>query len=135
MKDRKIPEAKATTRAAQMLAEMLAFVRHPEYYQQGEQTVILQKVCISYSRLLSSTLLASKLRFTAGAPPLPLSSAKFIPKGSRSPRTARNQTHSTLQSPRSRFSYCVYPRFYRTRPICSRRTRQCRSATQAWDRH
>jgi len=78
----KIPEAKANTRAAQMLAEMLAIVCHPEYYQQGEQTVTLQKVCVSDSRLLSSTLPASKLRFT-GAPSLPLSSAKFIPEGSK----------------------------------------------------
>ena len=37
-----IPNAKANTRAAQMLAEMLGIVCHPEYYQQGEQTVIPQ---------------------------------------------------------------------------------------------
>jgi len=37
----KMPEAKANTRAAQMLAEMLAIVCQPEYYQQGEQTVTL----------------------------------------------------------------------------------------------
>jgi hypothetical protein len=65
----KIPEGKANIRAAQMLAEMLAIVCHPEYSQQGEQTVALRKVCISDSRLLSSTLLASKLRFI-GAPSL-----------------------------------------------------------------
>src|SRR5438876_11545233 len=83
--EQNIPDAKANTRAAQMLAEMLAIVCHPEYYQQGEQTVTLQKACMSDSRLLSFTLLVSKLRFT-GLPSLPLSSAKFIPVASQIPR-------------------------------------------------
>jgi len=45
--EQKIPEAKANARAAQMLAEMLAIVCHPEYYQQGEQTVIHINLCMS----------------------------------------------------------------------------------------
>ena len=46
IQEQKLSEAKANARAAQMLAEMLAIVCHPEYYQQGEQTVIHGK-CIS----------------------------------------------------------------------------------------
>jgi len=72
-----MPEAKANTRAAQMLAEMLAIVCQPEYYQQGEQTVTLWKGCLSDWRLLLSTSPVLKRRFT-GQPSLPLSSAKFI---------------------------------------------------------
>jgi len=41
--EQNIPDAKANTRAAQMLAEMLAIVCHPKYYQQGDQTVTLRK--------------------------------------------------------------------------------------------
>lgn len=41
--EQNISDAKANTRAAQMLTEMLVIVCHPEYYQQGEQIVILQK--------------------------------------------------------------------------------------------
>ena len=35
----KIPENEASSRAAQMLAEMFGLVCHPEYYQQGDQMV------------------------------------------------------------------------------------------------
>ena len=43
-KEQKILEAKANARPAQMLAEMLAIVCHPKYYQQGEQTVTSVKL-------------------------------------------------------------------------------------------
>src|SRR5271155_3170718 len=59
-----VPDAKANTRATHMFAEMLAIVCHPEYYQQGEQTVTLQMKRMSDVRLLLSTLPVSKRRFT-----------------------------------------------------------------------
>jgi hypothetical protein len=40
-KAEKIPVGEANARAAQMLAEMFGIVCHPEYYQQGDQTVYL----------------------------------------------------------------------------------------------
>ena len=82
-KEQNIPKAKTNARAAQMLAEMLAIVCHPEYYQQGEQTVPHEThvKCLT-CRPLSSTLPVSKLLFT-GQPFLLPSSVKFIPEPSK----------------------------------------------------
>lgn len=82
--EQNIPKAMANTRAAQMYAEMLGIVCHPEYYQQGEQTVNIFKICGGglICRLLLSTLLVSKLPFT-GPPSHPISSVPSIPEESR----------------------------------------------------
>ena len=82
--EQNISKAMANTRAAQMYAEMLGIVCHPEYYQQGEQTVNLFKICEGglICRLLLSTLLVSKPPFT-GPPSHPISSALSIPEESR----------------------------------------------------
>jgi hypothetical protein len=75
-----IPIATANTRAAQMLAEMLAIVCHPEYYQQGEQTVLLPQINVSTDltcRLLSFILPDSRPLFI-GLHFLPITCAKSI---------------------------------------------------------
>jgi hypothetical protein len=92
------------------------------------------KVCISDSRLLSSTSPVLKLRFT-GVPSLPLFFAKFIPEGSKiSWNRPKSNTLDLAIFSIPNPAQCLSSILSHSSAM-SRRTRQCQSATQTWDRH